>query len=489
MNSRDVDARPAPAFGAVLVTGLIIALGSSLFGGGPRDVLPGGRVFKWNADRPVLYLIDQEFSETRWAHLGRRVHEALQAWVDVETSSLQVQNPEPRFLDENVDGSNFSEYFQSERRENLVIFDQDGEITNSILGDGAGDNVLGFASISDVDEDALEYSFGFTVIGNSSASNPNDFYRVTLHEVGHLLGLDHTQAGREWFESDDLGDAALVPVMYPVGGFFGPNKPLRDDAIWISWLYPQDSFAAETGTIQGRVRRRTGAPVLGANVVAAAVERDSEGNLTEVRGEQVGVVSDFLVTDDGAYQLPGLPPGTYVVFIEPLNAEFTEGSSVGPYDIRFTGFPKDYYNGAAESGTAEDDPTEKVVVEVVAGEVVSGIDLQTNEEVNRLSLLEDDGEMIFEFPEGFSFPFFGTTYDQVVVNSDGNLTFGIGDGQPGVSRSRKALPLRASTYRPFLQRSGPGGRRRGPGRGRRRVFDLHLGRCAGVHLGGDPSRK
>ncbi len=437
MNSRDVDARPAPAFGAVLVTGLIIALGSSLFGGGPRDVLPGGRVFKWNTDRPVLYLIDQEFSETRWAHLGRRVHEALQAWVDVETSSLQVQNPEPRFLDENVDGSNFSEYFQSERRENLVIFDQDGEIANSILGEGAADNILGFAAIRFVDEEALEYSFGYTVIGKSPASQPDFFYRATMHEVGHLLGLDHTQAGREWFESDDLGDVALVPVMYPVGTFFGTDEPLRDDAIWISWLYPEESFAAETGTIRGRVLRRTGAPVLGANVVAAAVERDAEGNLTEVPGEQVGVVSDFLVTDDGAYQLPGLPPGTYVVFIEPLDPDFTEGSSVGPYDVRFSDFPKDYYNGDGESGTSEDDPTEKVVVEVAAGEVVSGIDLQTNEEVNQLSLLEDDDEMIYEFPEGFSFPFFGTTYTQVVVNSDGNLTFGIGDGQPGVSRSRR----------------------------------------------------
>jgi hypothetical protein len=66
--------------------------------------------------------------------------------------------------------------------------------------------------------------------------------------------------------------------------------------------------------------------------------------------------------------------------------------------------------------------------------VVSGIDVIANEQANRLDRLMDDDEVVFEFPPGFTFPFFGKSYTEVVVNSDGNLTFGIGDGFPGIPR-------------------------------------------------------
>jgi C1A family cysteine protease len=49
-----------------------------------------------------------------------------------------------------------------------------------------------------------------------------------------------------------------------------------------------------------------------------------------------------------------------------------------------------------------------------------------------LQLGDDDSKSI---PLGFKFPFFGQTYTQVYVNSDGNLTLGTGDGASGVDRS------------------------------------------------------
>ena len=69
-----------------------------------------------------------------------------------------------------------------------------------------------------------------------------------------------------------------------------------------------------------------------------------------------------------------------------------------------------------------------MLITVQAGFVVSNIDLVSNEVPRPLSQLGDDDETIFEFAEGFTFPFFGERYTEAIVNSDGNLTFGKGDG-------------------------------------------------------------
>ena len=269
-----------------------------------------------------------------------------------------------------------------------------------------------------------------------------------LHEVGHLIGLDHTQAGQQFFFNS--GQFGFVPIMFP---FItrGATILRRDDQAWVSWLYPAPDFATQTGTISGSIRRRPGGAFGGANVVAVPVTAPAPaGGLTEGI-DQVSAVSDFLLLGDGGYVLPGLPTGDYVVFIEPLNSSFTEGSGVGPFNDRFTGFPKDYYNGAGESGDpAADDPTQQSVVPVQAGQEVAGIVLVSNETAGQLDSLGDDDEEQFLFPPGFLFPFYGTTYDEVVVNSDRNLTFVSGDGGMGEARDEARFLGRSPRIAPLF---------------------------------------
>ena len=122
----------------------------------------------------------------------------------------------------------------------------------------------------------------------------------------------------------------------------------------------------------------------------------------------------------------------------------------------FVNFVKDYYNGANESGDDSDNPGEKTVISVAAGQTVENVDLISNETVNDLDALGDDDEMTFEFPSGFSFPFFGKTYTEVVVNSDGNLTFGGGDSRPGAARSEQRFLSGLPRIAPLFADLDPG---------------------------------
>jgi predicted Zn-dependent protease len=122
-----------------------------------------------------------------------------------------------------------------------------------------------------------------------NAVNDDNIQRVVEHEVGHLLGLDHS------------GD--LSSVMYPYVG--KRNSPLSpDDIHGITALYPSAASAATTATMEGSVLTASG-PVFGAHVVAV----DTNGS----------PVATALTDADGVYELRGLPAGSYRIYTEPLD--------------------------------------------------------------------------------------------------------------------------------------------------------------------------
>ncbi len=420
---------------SLVLTGLCAGFTGELAAGGPR--LPSAP--RWRL--PITYRLDPgplasgvvALSHEEGAQL---VAEAFATWTGVPTSDLQIVNGGNLAVD--VTDSNFAQ-FTRPGNGNAVVFDADGRIIQSMLGMNTGGTVLGFATALDTDADGFQ-DFGFAVLNGTAANTrAGSGFRATVgHELAHLVGLDHTQAGAEAFSacSDVNPDACLaIPIMYPFirGGVSVPlnTAPLTDDRAWISWLYPATNFGAVTGRIQGQVRRRQGVPFQGVHVVAARLEQSPAGAVTDSRTDRVSAVTDFAGTLEGRFELPGLPPGDYWVRIEALQGGFTEGSGVGPFDVRFTDFASpDYYNGSSESGTEggsvpRDD---RSMVSVAANQVVSGIDFVSDDNSDALpgsdlaTLGDDDSRTLF-FPEGFRFPFFGATYRAVYVNSDGNLSF------------------------------------------------------------------
>jgi hypothetical protein len=346
----------------------------------------------------------------------------FKTWHELPTVNISFQDD--GLLDVDVTKSNVQSFFRSlSSDQSPIILDRDGGIIDLLLGAGSSRSVLGFAGPSIIDTKTNTITQGEAVINGAAGGGLSLLRAVMLHEFGHLLGLDHTQAGLEFTGLDRgnlvLGARRFIPIMFPVLFNGAPESPQDDDALWLSYLYPGD--VSNTATISGFVKRVSGEFFPGANVVLRNADYSPAGGQVRI----YSVVSDFLMRNTGEFTLPGIKPGDYTLFIEPLFPDFTDGSSVGPYDSRFTNFPRDFWNGPQESGDPDaDNPDDKVVISVGSNGKVDNIVMVSNEIPNNLTVIADDDSVAFAFSNGFKFPFFGQTYDKVFVNSDGNLTFG-----------------------------------------------------------------
>ncbi|HED67123.1 MAG TPA: matrixin family metalloprotease, partial [Planctomycetes bacterium] len=179
-----------------------------------------------------------------------------------------------------------------------------------------------------VDADVLfnGSGFSFTTSGEVGAFDVAD---VASHELGHLLGLDHS------------GWAGAT--MYPyVDSTVILHRSLSEDELrGMRHLYP----TTNTGSISGTIKRASdGSFVFGAHVVA--------------RNAQSGRTAGSILTGSkGAFTIRGLDPGTYEVYVVPLgNGSFgdapVDASNISGYTIQ-TDFEAAVYPTTATITTTE----------------------------------------------------------------------------------------------------------------------------------------
>lgn len=131
--------------------------------------------------------------------------------------------------------------------------------------------------------------YGWFTDFNNTINQAQFIEGVLLHEIGHLVGLDHTAAGGA---SLALGASGV-----------SPEAGLSEDEVAaLRFLYPAPG--SSTGKINGIVRLN-GTGILGAAVIA----EDSHGNLAGAT----------VTRADGSYDIAGLNPASYNVRVTPLD--------------------------------------------------------------------------------------------------------------------------------------------------------------------------
>lgn len=303
------------------------------------------------------------------AQAGSLITSAYTLWNNVNTSTINFSQGADLAVD--IDKTNFLTVLpngNTNLHENdgltPIVYDSDGSIIDAFFGGNPNDPnyiqpssiTVGFAA-SIIFVGQSNFVEGYAVINGKQLPGFDTLSTelTVTHELGHLIGLDHTQANINNNESQFFSPGVCqtaapndYPLMYP---FICRNSESihGDDISAVSSLYPSANMTQNFGTISGFFVDTAGKAILGANIWAQ----------NTVTGEAISTVSDYLAERNGAYTLL-LPAGNYTLHANSINPLFNDGSGIGPYtkdafDLSFQNphpITPVVYQGSASSNAA-----------------------------------------------------------------------------------------------------------------------------------------
>ena len=180
---------------------------------------------------------------------------------------------------------------------NIVYWTKTSTIVNGGFDDIGGALGVAFTRFTTTDNKILQADivfngFDYPWFANFFDTNNMDTYveGVALHEIGHLIGLNHSPVGG-------------ATMLYAGGPGLNLQTGLsNDDSPAARHLYP--TAPTNFGAVQGTITK-SGSPVFGAAVFA----RNAVSN----------VVAGTVTLTNGTYRLSSLSPGSYQIRVAPLD--------------------------------------------------------------------------------------------------------------------------------------------------------------------------
>jgi Matrixin len=213
-------------------------------------------------------------------------------------------------------GSNIT--FQYSGRTSAHPLDLDGRNTIGFLNIPELVGVLGVtATLADVVSGEIVESDMFLNAANDwsvaggGEEGAYDVESIALHELGHMLGLDHSALGYFEVQEGDARLAAAEAVMFPFAfdpGITAGRVLKSDDIAGVAAIYPDADHQGNTGTIRTHVQLG-GRDVFGAHVMA----------FNPITGSMVA----GFVLENGEAVISGLEAGPYVLRVEPVDDDDT----------------------------------------------------------------------------------------------------------------------------------------------------------------------